>query len=170
MPYKSYDHNCPCASNLVFVEICPECHNQGELTGWGLSVVENWCLYVRKTGFGPFGSHRHLLDLLFYEYWEYCPDCDGVGVIDAENNLGYENCLNCDHKGGFYTGESRDWNRMIYEVISAYPDSIGAAYQEEYNEIYKKYKYELENPKPVLTNEDIANSHNRNGGGIFDVK
>ena len=167
MPHRAYNHKCTCNAGRKFAEYCPDCNIKGEVNGWGLNRIENMGNYIRNTGFAPVGYHRHLVDCLFYQDWKRCQDCNGIGVVDANNLEGWEYCSNCDSKGGFYIGGRDDWYRMIYEVVSAYPNSIGGAHQEEYNEIYNKYKYELENPKPALTDEDTANSHNRNGGGAF---
>mgnify|MGYP003968667871 FL=1 len=170
MPHKTYILNCTCNTSNGNVEYCPDCNLKGEYNGLGLSMTENMCVYVLKTGFQPFGRHRHLLDRIFFEYWKYCENCNGIGIIEDGNDGGYQYCQCCGRKGGFYIGDKEEWDRMIYEVLSAYPDSAGGNYKAKYQDIYDKYKRELDHPTPVFTNEDIVRSHKLNGGGIFDVK
>jgi hypothetical protein len=167
MPYRAYNHKCTCNAGRKFAEYCPDCNIKGEAIGWGYNMVGNMGQYIRQTGFAPIGYHRHLVDMLFYEHWEKCQDCDGVGIIDADNYQGWKNCSNCDRKGGFYIGGKFDWDRMIYEVLSAYPDSASGDFKSEYNRTYNKYKDELDLPESIQSDDDKIMSNNRNKGSMF---
>jgi len=149
MPHRAYKHKCSCNSGYIYAEYCSDCNIKGEVNGWGLNRIENMGNYIRITGFAPVGYHRHLVDCLFFQDWKKCQDCNGIGVVDAKNNQGWEYCSKCDSKGGFYTGGRYEWYRMIYDVISAYPDSASGDFKTEYNRIYNKYKNELNLPESI---------------------
>ena len=106
---------------------------------WDLSVVEQWCLYARKTGFQPTGPHRQLLDQLFFRHWNECTICNGVGVVDGKEAHKWKDCPICHSLGGFYSGSQEEWQELIFRVLSEYPDSACGDRKSEYLDIYRKY-------------------------------
>ncbi|MBC8400910.1 MAG: hypothetical protein ISR95_00325 [Candidatus Marinimicrobia bacterium] len=173
MPYKTFKHFCNVKKKELISSdrVCEYCGNNGEDNGWYLSAVGGWGNYVDKTGFSPFGPHRRLLDALFFPFWKTCSKCNDMGIIDADNNPNaWQRCPDCDDsKGGTFIGSTEDMNWIIYVVLSAYPDSVGGKHADEYQEIYEKYKFDLENPVPDTSIDGIIKDTNTNGGGLWNI-
>jgi hypothetical protein len=106
---------------------------------WSLSVVEHWCLYTRMTGFQPTGAHRQLLDKLFFPYWYTCEICNGIGIVDGPDEDTWKNCSICFSNGGFFTGTTDEWEKLIYKVMDKYPECVCGNTKERYWDIFKHY-------------------------------
>jgi hypothetical protein len=137
MPYRTSNHFCKEIDKEITIDkdTCPHC--KMPIQKWCLSTVENWSLYARKTGFKPYGPHRQLLDRLFSQYWEDCSACGGIGIIDntKTSNSKWIECTKCNEDGGKWIGTEEEWDKLVYEVVSAYPDSIVSSKKNTDNKI-----------------------------------
>ena len=113
---------------------------------WTLSVVEHWCQFADQTGFQPLGEHVGFVKNLFYNNWKECIVCNGSGVIDPikpkdhEDWRNWDDCKECSHLGGKYTGSEDDWKKFVFTVINEYPNSACGHTKDRYKNIYQELK------------------------------
>jgi hypothetical protein len=133
---------------------------------WGLSMIEKMCQYLSITGFKPIGTHRRLLDEIFWQHWKSSMICDGCGVVDANELFKlkeWADCPMCKGLGGFYLGSEEEWEKLIFTVIPEYPNSAGGDFKKTCSQIYNKYAEDLilNNNTKKVTHQHFFTSINK---------
>ncbi|MFQ6610861.1 MAG: hypothetical protein ACE5D7_08700 [Fidelibacterota bacterium] len=177
MAKRVFKHYCSEAKEYKYLKekVCKSCGVEGQFIKWEYDIVEKMLLWLRLTGFKQTGPHVAMVtDLLYKAHWKSCPDCKGEGIIGKENDPNATCCKTCKGFTGEFTCDARTYERIIFEILSVYPRSIGTTrIQEEYWEIYGRNAQQLKNyivpypTEPEYKRKGIKKTHK---SGVIKVK
>ena len=120
MPQKIYRH--PCKHGRRQMPVCPGCGALGVYDGWGYSVTEMMCRYVRRRGLRRDGPHKKYADALLADAFCRCLRCQGRGTLITPDES-YRPCPRCHGDGVRPTLPLPEIDALRERVLKRYPEA-----------------------------------------------
>jgi len=125
MPFRAWRHRCtdgrettqPVREELI----CSRCGAEGTFNAWLITMHEAMARHQAVFGLKPLGRHHRKALELFADLFEFCDQCDGMGVVDHRGRCA--SCPRCRGLGRRFTVSTEIVESTRARILAEYPDA-----------------------------------------------